>query len=343
MGTRRRTPADLVRRLIDRGYTSTVGPVLRAILSGSMSGIIEQRLAELDAEAARLAEAGQRLTPSNPVVRALLADFEDQMRINGALVNSVAEDVQAGAADAAGTLVRQLSLPGFTDADLARVGVVWNAPDPEAVAQIVNYTGRAEWSAKLAAYQDGVPQLVRNVAIRGTAQGWGPRRIADEMRRAVEGMPAAYADQLARTLQLTALRDAQTAHRVANAGILEYQIRIATLDDRTCMACVALHGTKLPIDARIDDHHRGRCTSVTKVRNLPAPVIIPGIDWFEAQSAERQRDMMGNAAYEAWRDGVIDIRDYPTPYSDPLFGRMIGEASLKGLLGDQARSYYANK
>jgi hypothetical protein len=105
------------------------------------------------------------------------------------------------------------------------------------------------------------------------------------------------------------------------------------------MACVALHGTILPINARIDDHHSGRCTSVTKVRGLPAPAVESGEDWFRRQSDERQRAQMGNAAWDAWQAGAFELSAYPRPYEDELFGTMIGHNSFKGILGDEAEEF----
>lgn len=106
------------------------------------------------------------------------------------------------------------------------------------------------------------------------------------------------------------------------------------------MSCVALHGQILPIDARIDDHHMGRCTSITKVRGLDAPTVESGPDWFTAQSEDTQRQMMGDARFEAWKSGAIQWGDFPKAYTDDLFGRMIGEASLRGMLGSGAKAYY---
>jgi len=46
---------DLIRRLLDRGYTRATDQVIRAIVRDATTGIIAQRLAELDEDARRLA------------------------------------------------------------------------------------------------------------------------------------------------------------------------------------------------------------------------------------------------------------------------------------------------
>lgn len=327
--------------MIDRDYTRLVGPVVRAIAANSERGALGKRLKALEAEAARLAEAGKRLTPDNAVARALLSDLDDALRANTALIDSVADDVVASGVRNAGAMVRGGALAGMTDAQLAALGVAWNVPDPEAVARLVQYTSSDAWTAALEKYQEGTGKVAQNALTRAFIEGKGPLAAARELRAAVTGLPVAYAEQMARTLQLTSLRDSAVAHRVANSHIIEYQIRIAALDDRCCASCVALHGTELPLDARIDDHHRGRCTSVTKVRGMAAPAVESGPDWFARQSEDRQRAMMGGARFEAWKAGAIQWGDMSRVYDDPVFGRMVGEASLKGMLGKaEARTFY---
>jgi hypothetical protein len=338
--TRVPTVSRLLTGLLDRQYTQAAGAVIQAIANGSTSGLLAQRLKELDAEAARLAAEGLKLTADNPVVRALLADFETQMAANEALVNSAATAVQETGIQAGGVATRQLALPGFSDAQLQALGVTWNVPDPEAVAQVVNYANSEAWRTMIAAYGDGAPQAVLNTALRGMVEGWGPTRTAREMRALVETMPRFQANTLMRTLQLTSFRDSQVAHRIANAGILAYQIRIAALDSSTCLACVALHGKRYPLDARIDDHFNGRCTSITVLRGQEPPDITSGEDWFNARTPQQQRDQMGGAMFEAWQAGAVKLSDIPQTDSDPVFGGMIREASLKGLLGQDAQQYY---
>jgi len=341
-GGRRGTISDLIRALLDRGYEQAARASLNAIAANSTGGVIAQRLRELEAEAARLAAAGLPLRADNPVLRALLVDLDEVQRANRALVDSAAVRAQFNGVGTAGQIVRQTALPGLTDQQLGLIGVTWNSPDPEAVARLVNFVQSDAWAAKLALYQSSVTEQIRQMAIRMIAEGIGPSAMAKMIAEAVEGLPAHYANQMMRTLYLTSSREAQRLHRVANADILEYQLRIATLDNRTCMACWAQHGEILPLEARIDDHHNGRCISVTKVRGRAAPNVVPGPDQFDALPEDIQRAYMGPAKYEAYQAGAITFKDFPREYQDDVFGRMIGEASLKGILGGAAKEYYSN-
>jgi hypothetical protein len=332
----------LLSRLLDKGYADATGAVVRAIAQNSMSGIIKTRLAQLDAECARLAAEGLKLEANNPVLRALVADFQESQRANAALMNSAAGPLQESGMNAAGPVTRQLALPGLTDQQLQVLGIRWNVPNPDAVAQVVRYAGSPEWAALLTQYQADVTEAVLNAALRGIVAGQGPLTTARQIRDLVEGLPLHQANNLMRTLQLTSYRDAQVLHRVANAGILDYQIRIAALQPGvTCVACVALHGTRMELGERVNDHHQGRCTSITALKGRPAPDIETGEDWFNRQSPETQETMMGGAAYRAWQAGSVQLKDFPQTYNDPVFGEMIRESSLVGMLGDDAEQYYA--
>ncbi|MEQ9027558.1 MAG: phage minor head protein [Aggregatilineales bacterium] len=331
--------SDLIRNLLDRGYTQATSAVVNALGRSVSSGIVAQRLNELEAEAGRLAEAGERLDVNNPVVRALLADLEPRLRANGLLIDGAAGDLQNSGVNSAGQITRQLALPGMSDEALARIGVQWNRPDPEAVNALVGYVDSDAWAAELARYPELVISTVRNQAVRGIVEGWSPLRTAREIRRMAEGVTRAQAETLMRTLQLQSYRTAAAVHQQANAGILTEQIRIAALDNRTCLACIGLHGTRLPIGERVNDHHNGRCTSIAVVRGRPREVQT-GEDWFNAQPEARRVQIAGRANFEAMQAGRVQLRDFAQTYDDPVFGEMIREASLKGILGDDAREFY---
>lgn len=333
------TVQDLINGLLDRGYNATVQPVLTAVARSTNSGLIAQRLDELDAEVQRLTEAGEKLTPDNAVLRALLADLEETMAVNGRVVDSAAQPVQQTAVDAAAKIQRQLALPGMTNQQLAQIGIKWNVADPEAVMRLVGYSQSDAWAATIAKYGSDIVDIVNNQAIRGIATGWSPLRTAASIRKTTNLLPAHQANNLMRTLQLTSYRDATAAQQNANVAIIADVIRIAALDARTCLSCVAQHGAVIwsgersagtPIP-RVDDHHSGRCTSVVRVIGRQINVTT-GADWFAALPEERQRQQGGFAAspakWDAFKNGEVTLRDFVHQYTDSTFGDMLREASL---------------
>lgn len=264
--------SDLLRRLLDNNYTRAAQVVTRAIVGNTESGVMARRLRELDAEAQRLADAGERMTADNPVVRALLADFETTMRANARLIDGASGQMQQMGIDAGREITFRLSTGLETPAQLTRLGISWNTPSVEAIARVVEYTDSGAWADMLAGYADNAVTAVQNIAVRGVALGRGPLATAREVRRAVEGIPAAQANNLMRTLQLTSYRDSAAATTAANADVLEsYSIRIAVLDARTCFPkgtlITTLKNGKRPIeDVCIGDYvltHTGSFQRVT--------------------------------------------------------------------------------
>lgn len=335
------TPAELLAGLLDRGYTTATRQVIGSLARDSDTGPLADRLKAFDEHAAALAAAGQPMTADDAYLKALLAEFGNSLRKGELLIDAAAPDVQQVGIDAAGNFVRQTTLPGLSDQQLASIGISWNKPDPEAVAQTVNYTSSDAWKAELAGYGD-LENQVMMIAIRGIVAGQNPTTTARDILEAIKSLPLWRANNIMRSLQLTAYRDATVIEQLANADILEPEIiRIAALDARTCMACVVLHGTKLRIGERVNDHRLGRCTSITQLKGRPR-TIRTGIEWFNGLNDSQQQQQMGAAAWAAWKDGAINLQDFPKPAMDKVFGEVIVAASLKGLLGDAAQQYYRN-
>jgi len=347
MPPQRGTIADVVRSLLDSRYQDTARVVLDAIARSTNSGLIARRLDELDAEARRLAEAGQRLRPDNPMLRAVLADVRDELQAAARLIDGAAEAIERTGIDASGTIQRQLALPGMTDAQLEAIGIRWIAPDPEAIRQLVDYVDSAAWSQTLSQYPDEVVSVIRNQAIRGMAEGWNPLKTAREIARTTGALPQSQANTLMRTLQLTSYRDSTAVHQQANIDLAEQIIRIGTRDLRMCLSCVAQHGDVIwdsrrdagaPVP-RVNDHHNGRCTSVMRVVGRPVSVQS-GADWFAGLSRADRVALAGDANLSALDAGAVSLRDFVHDYTDPVFGEMQREASLRGILGAGAERYY---
>jgi hypothetical protein len=341
------TVQNLVGGLLDRDYQDSTRSVLSAITRGLNSGALNLRLQQFQEEADRLTGLGQPLSTDNPVLAALMADLSSALRVNRALLNGAAPDLQNNAVTAALQLTPQLSVGGG-------IGVRWNTPDPEAVARIVETIEGAAWEFELDNYETGIVQRVNDLIIRGIINGQGPRATARQLAMMVKGLPRSSAETLMRSVQLNGYRAATAAMQRANADIIGYVVRIAVLDSRTCLSCVALHGTRLEVGEEVDDHRNGRCTSVSVLKGatgIPtqtyyvdgkAVTVQTGEDWLRAHGAKAQRDMMGNANYAAFAAGQVQLRDFIHRYDDPLFGNTFTEASLKGILGEGAKQYYTH-
>ena len=334
--------SQLVAQLLDRDYKREALPVLRAIARTTQSGQIAQRMKELDTEVTRLVAAGEkRLRPDNPVLRTLLRDLNSTMRGNVLLVDGVAGGLQESGMVAAPQVQRAMATAGMNPRTAAAVRAAWNVPDPEAVARVTGYAGSDAWGKLLRDYGKAVPRTIADQAVRGMVQGWGPGRTARRVRELVETMPAHQAATLMRTLQLTSYRDATAVAQQVNRDIARRVVRIATLDQRTCLSCVSAHGAVLwdseaggPVK-RVNDHHNGRCTSVVIVKGR-VTAIRSGEDWFNGLPAARRNELAALRSSpgkrEALERGEATLRDFRQPYRDEVFGEMLGEASLSDAL-----------
>ena len=327
--------AEQLSRVLDKGYTAAVTPILRAIVRNLTTGIVVTRLAQVDDEANRSV-----LAADSPAFRALVVDLTLVMRRNAALVDAGGAEAQTVGLQAAAKLTRQLALPGVLDAALKQTGLAWHTPPADVLARIVQYTTSDAWRNELGAYAK-MADRIQGIALRRMVEGRHPLAIAREVRQAVEGLPVHQANQMMRSLQLTAYRDATAAHQAANAHILDHAVRVEALDGRTCLACWSLHGEKLPLGGRPDEHRNGRAVAVGVVKGSDRSVV-PGEARFAALPEAQQRDIMGHANYEAYRAGRVRLEDFAHRHDDPVFGGAVREASLKGILGEGAKEYYAN-
>ena len=101
------------------------------------------------------------------------------------------------------------------------------------------------------------------------------------------------------------------------------------------MSCIALHGQVFPVGTLCDDHHNGRCAMLPYVKGMDNPVNQTGEQWFNKQSESTQKNMMGDAKWQAWKDGKFEFGQLSKEYYDDVYGNMKGEASLKSLLGGE--------
>ncbi len=238
-----------------------------------------------------------------------------------------------------------------------------NFPPPELTQETVkattSYIDTPAWIEKLSAWGKGFADVIRSTILDLIGKGAGPRAIAAKVRQYAESMPKHAAETLMRTLQNKAYQQAARETEKLNGRFIRGRIRIATLDDRTCLTCIALHGTKLEDGEDVDDHYRGRCSVFYQVlggQYFPTQMqadstpgnrkFVPfktGEEWFANLSPERQQRQASfkatPAKYKAYLDGH-PLSEFVGEHVDPVFGRMTIEESLKGMFGDGADQYY---
>lgn len=237
--------------------------------------------------------------------------------------------------EAAGTLI-DIALPEGVTVSPA-------GPTPEiqpVLAQTVNVpTAAAERVIPAATLLEGLaPQAaesVGNALAAGLAQGKNPRVIARQVRDALGGN-LTRALTIARTETLRAYREASREVYQQNPNV-RAQRWVAALDDRTCPACVALHGTTFPLGEVMATHPNCRCTTAPATvswrelgfGNTPEAVQIEsGVSWFRQQDEDTQRRILGPSKYALYRGRQITLPDLVQRRDSPVWGPSSQVASV---------------
>jgi len=187
--------------------------------------------------------------------------------------------------------------------------------------------GRIELWAPNAAEQVG------KAIVDGVNLGRNPVKIAQDIRKAF-GVGLSDAIRTTRTVQLWSYREATRANYILNSNIVKGWIWLAELDpDRTCMSCVAMHGTIHPLSEELNDHHNGRCAMIP---------LLDGVDyglpnaeeWFNALSATQKSKQMGMGRYQAYSEGKFKFAQLSKVVDDEVYGSMRVETPLKELINE---------
>lgn len=180
-------------------------------------------------------------------------------------------------------------------------------------------------------------QAATDALLTGIVLGQNPNRIARGIRDTLN-VPPRRAQTIARTEVMRAWREASRATYQANTDVVAGWIWVAGLDRRTCLSCVAQHGTKHPLNEAMATHPACRCVMVPDVRpwrelgstgGEEPPPVETGEAWFRRQSDAVQRDMLGPGKHKAWRGNRITLPDLVARKSDPVWGPSTSEAPLK--------------
>lgn len=174
---------------------------------------------------------------------------------------------------------------------------------------------------------------VKKMIIEGVGLGRNPRAISADIRKAL-GVGLSDALRTTRTAQLWSYREATRANYLANSDIVKGWIWFAALDERTCMSCMAMHGTVHPLTEALNDHHNGRCAMLPQIEGVDY-----GLDdaqaWFDAQTEDAKRAQMGAAKYDAYTAGQFQFSQLSKIREDEVYGTMRVETPLKELVNEQ--------
>lgn len=219
-----------------------------------------------------------------------------------------------------------LAAQGINDASIvlkliikdARLGMKFDRLPVDALNSLFGFAGDGTplRNMLMRAHPDAVDGLL-NALVKGLALGKNPTEVAKMMADGF-GIGLQKALTLARTEQLRAYR-AGNLEQYRNSGVVTGYKRMATRDSNTCPGCLFADGQMFDTEHEFDEHPNGRCQIVPVVRGAEEPTWQNGTDWFKAQSAETQREILGGERFDAWQNGA-SLESMSKLVNDPTWG-----------------------
>lgn len=291
---------------------------------------LEAQILALTEEVSRLSQEGavsQRQLYDLARYQSLLAQLQIELRGYTQYANALIEAQQA----AYGLLGRDHAVAAIEASYIDRVAPSFDRLPVETVQSMVGLTGSGTPLRQLleAAWPDAADGLTQEL-IRSTALGLNPRdtarRMADGTTRTLNRMLV-----IARTEQLRVYRETSRL-QYQQSGVVSGYRRIATRDSRTCAGCLAADGREYGLNEEFAAHPQCRCALLPIVIGMPPPEMAETTrQWFERQSPETQREILGPGRYDLWRSGQAAFDDFAAVRHNPVWGDSIVAATVQEL------------
>lgn len=189
---------------------------------------------------------------------------------------------------------------------------------------------------------------ITDALLDGIATGRALQRIARDIRDSA-GLTLTRSMKIARTEILRSYRESSRRTYAANKDIVAGWIWFSALSPTTCAACFALHGTEHSVDERLNDHVQGKCSMIPRTKSWKElgfedledtrPTIQSGESAFNKLSESDKRAVLGDAGYQAWKDGAVSLQDFIGRRDSPDWGLSFYRRSLVEILGPKASAF----
>lgn len=184
----------------------------------------------------------------------------------------------------------------------------------------------------LGRYGDEARTAIEMNLIDGMIAGKGTGDIVENIHAVIgDGVPRWKLASISRTESLRAFRGSLfTAYD--SMGVQEWQWT-ATLSQRTCKACLAMHGRRFPMSqAFMQNHPQCRCVNTPVVEGIGG---MSGDEWFRRQPEDWQREQLGEA-YDLYQSGVIDLGAFVQRRRSRTWGTSIFERPISDVIARAA-------
>ena len=134
-------------------------------------------------------------------------------------------------------------------------------------------------------------------------------------------IPEKRALTIARTEVNRAYREANLETMRESRAVIGY--RRMCYPPTACFACLEMDGEFYEIGESFSDHPNGKCSAVPVTKHFD-PINDPnwerGQQWFERQSPDTQRKIMGPGRYDLWKNEGVNPREMVYIKENPFWG-----------------------
>lgn len=229
--------------------------------------------------------------------------------VQGVLVDTSRRSGQAATAQT-NTLIQEAF--ARSEQIFGRSKYSFTSPSERAIRAIVERTQRRVTSRNQMVTRS-THAAIRDALVRSTAVGGSVDDTVKRMRGRVGaalGGGLARAFTIARTELIDANRKASIETYKANSDVMGGWRWLATLNNRTCAACWAMHNTLHPADEEQKGHPNCRCTTIPVLDDdetkgdLGSPQAK-----FDKLSDTKKRQILGPKRFELYQAGKADLAD----------------------------------
>lgn len=208
-----------------------------------------------------------------------------------------------------------------------------------AVSDLIGFTESGPLRELLDELGPRVSRGFREAMIESLVVGRNPRETARRVRKEF-AVGLSRALRISRTETLRSYREATRRNYESHSDIIEGWIWLAAKQERTCPMCLAMDGSFHKLSERLNDHPNGRCAMVPVLKGVTMPQLETGAEWLDKQDEATQRQVMGNAGYEAYKAGAVKLSDFVGQRRSKDWGTTRYARSLSAILGkDEAAKW----
>lgn len=298
---------------------------------------IQKAFSDLDKKIRAARAAGDEISLSwfnrENRLKALLAQVEEQITRFGGKVTPIVEREQRTAlriaVEQAADSLRVTANLSEADARLRSIGAQMNT---KAIENAVGLMG--DGSPLRTYFEDNLPKAVADAInreiVNATALGTDFNTLARRLRQAGD-IPRYRAIATARTEVNRVRRETTRQIYAGNNDIVAGWEWVSAKSTRTCVVCLSLDGRQFQLRAPFPQHPQCRCTMIPVIFDVQRPPRLLGAEWFAGQPEHIQENMLGDPAFDAYSNGLVELGDFVGWKTDKKFGRSVYRRSLSSI------------